>query len=307
MIKYYFHKTIDKEKWDNCIAHSANEFIYAYSWYLDKVIPGWDAIILDEYEAVMPVTHAVKMGIRYICPPLFTQQLGIFSPEQPSEILVHEFLSLILSKYKYAQIRLNEYNPVKDVRDYRIRQYNNQEIDLSFSYNKLFEKYNRNCKRNIKKAENCGLEIRSDISAGAFVAFVKDNLDDQIKQLKRKDYQKLVNLTGCLLHRKAGELYGCYSPEGTLCGVALFLITKKRCIFSVCASSDLGKQCQAMYLLVDNQIRKYAGSKKIFDFSGSNIPGIAYFNSTFGSEIRHYPAITINRLPCPLRLFKKQV
>jgi hypothetical protein len=307
MMKYYPHNSIDKEKWDDCITRSANEFVYAYSWYLDRVIPDWDAIILDDYKAVMPVTRSVKMGIKYVYPPLFTQQLGIFSPDLPSEKLVHEFLSLLLSKYKYVQIKLNEYNPVNEEQDYHIRQNNNHEIDLSFSYDRLYEKYNRNCKRNIKKAENCGLEIRSDVSAGAFAAFVKDNLEDQITELKRKDYQKLVNLTGYLLHCKAGELYGCYSPEGVLCGVALFLVTKNRCIFSVCASSGFGKQCQAMYMLVNNQIRKYAGSKKIFDFSGSNIPGIAYFNSTFGSEIRHYPVITINRLPWPLRLFKKQV
>ena len=307
MIEYYPHKKIDNEKWDDCIAHSANEFVYAYSWYLDRVNPDWDAIILDDYQAVMPVTRAVKMGIKYIYPPLFTQQLGIFSPEMPSEKLVNEFINLIISKYKYAQIRLNEYNPVNEAQDYHVRQNNNHEIDLSFSYNTLFEKYNRNCKRNIKKAENCGLEIRPDISAGTFAAFIKDNLEDQIRQLKRKDYQKLVNLTGYLLHRKAGELYGCYSPEGILCGAALFLITKSRCIFSVCASSDYGKQCQAMYLLVNYQIRKYAGNKMIFDFSGSNIPGIAYFNSTFGSEIRHYPVITFNHLPWPLRLLKKQV
>ncbi len=307
MIKYYPHKNIDKEKWDNCIAHSANEFIYAYSWYLDRVIPGWDAIIQDDYRSVMPVTRSVRMGIKYIYPPLFTQQLGIFSPELPSEKLVQEYLSLVLSKYKFARIQLNEYNPVQEELDFNVRHNNNHEIDLSFSYDELYEKYNRNCKRNIKKAENCGLEIRSDISAEAFVAFVKDNLEEQLKQLKRKDYQKLVNLTDCLMHRETGELYGCYSSEGVLCGVALFLITKSRCIFSVCASSDFGKQCQAMYLLVNNQIRKYAGSKKIFDFSGSNIPGIAYFNSTFGSEIRHYPVITINHLPWPLKLFKKQV
>ncbi|MBN2214112.1 MAG: hypothetical protein JW723_07700 [Bacteroidales bacterium] len=307
MIEYYPHNSIDKEKWDDCIAHSANEFIYAYSWYLDRVIPGWDAIILDDYRAVMPVTRAVKFGIKYIYPPLFTQQLGIFSPELPSEELAHEFLSLILSKYKYARIQLNEFNTVKEGNAYHVRQNNNHEIDLSFSYEELFERFNRNCKRNIKKAENCGLEIRSDLSAVTFVEFVRSNLEDRMKQMKREDYQRLANLTGHLLDRASGELYGCYSSEGVLCGTALFLITENRCIFSVCASSFYGKQCQAMYLLVNNQIRKYAGSKKIFDFSGSNLPGIAYFNSTFGSEIRHYPVVIINQLPWPLRLFKKQV
>ncbi len=305
MIKYCPHHTIDKDKWDNCISHSANEFIYAYSWYLDRVIPGWDAFILDEYRAVMPLPWSVKMGIKYLYPPIFTQQLGVFSADLPSEDLIHQFLSLVPSKFKYAQLYLNEHNPVKNNPAYQIRLNNNHEIDLSLSYDRLYDNFHRNCKRNIKKAENCGLEIRSDITSQTFVAFVKENLENQLKQLKKKDYHHLVSLAEYLLGRQSGELYGCYSADGLLCGAALFLITEKRCIFSVCASSAVGKQCQAMYLLVHHQIRKYAGSGKIFDFSGSNIPGIAYFNSTFGSQVKNYPVVTINYLPWPLRLFKK--
>lgn len=305
MIRYYSHKNIDKEKWNHCIAHSANELIYAYSWYLDVVSPGWDAIVLDEYRAVMPLPWSEKYGIKYLLPPLFTQQLGIFSTDLPSEELTHQFIEMVPAKFRYMQVHLNEFNPVRNDKDYLIQQNNNHEIDLSYSYEKLYNDYNRNCKRNIRKAENCGLEIRSDITALTFVTFVKDNLEEQLKQLKRKDYHKLEVLTEELVNRQSGELYGCYSANGVLCGAALFLITKRRCIFSVCASSEYGKQCQAMYLLVNNQIRKYAGNGKIFDFSGSNIEGIAYFNSTFGSEIKKYPVIKINRLPWLLRFFKK--
>jgi hypothetical protein len=305
MIQYCSHKNIDKEKWNHCIAHSVNELIYAYSWYLDMVTPGWDAIILDEYRAVMPLPWSEKYGIKYLLPPLFTQQLGIFSTDLPSEELTHQFIATVPAKFRYMQVHLNEYNPVRNDKGYLIQLKNNHEIDLSYSYEKLYEDYNRNCKRNIKKAENCGLEIRSDITALTFVTFVKDNLEEQLKLLKRKDYHKLEVLTEDLLNRQSGELYGCYSADGVLCGTALFLLTRRRCIFSVCASSEYGKQCQAMYLLVNNQIRKYAGSGKIFDFSGSNIEGIAYFNSTFGSEIKKYPVIKINRLPCLLRFLKK--
>ncbi len=305
MIKYCSHKNIDKEKWDNCIAQSAADFIYAYSWYLDRVSPGWDALILDEYRAVMPLTWAAKRGILYLYPPLFTQQLGIFSPDPASEEMTHQFLSMVPEKFRYIHMNLNESNLVKKGAAYLLKFSNNHEIDLSSSWEEIYEHYNRNCKRNIKKAENCGLEIRSDITASIFVDFVRKNLEFQLKQLKRKDYQKLADLTVELLNRQSAELSGCYSADGELCGAALFFITQHRCIFSVCASSAYGKQCQAMYLLVNSQIRKYAGSGKIFDFSGSNIEGIAYFNSTFGSEIKKYPVIKINRLPWLMRLFKK--
>ncbi len=39
----------------------------------------WDALVLDDYQAVMPLTWRSKFGIRYLYQPAFTQQTGIFS------------------------------------------------------------------------------------------------------------------------------------------------------------------------------------------------------------------------------------
>ena len=303
MINYIPHNEIDKNKWDNCIKNAGNEFIYAYSWFLDIVSPSWDAIILDDYQAVMPLTWSVKWNIKYLFPPLFTQQLGIFSADMPSSELIGQFIAAIPDKFKLVQIKLNEYNIIDS--NIKFKLHDNHQIDLSKAYEKLYNSFNRNCKRNINKARACKLEIRSDITPKTFTLFVKKHLEHELKQLGIKEFITLEKLIAELQKREAGEIYGAYTHAGELCGVALHLITRYRCIFSVCASSKTGKQCHAMYLLVSSQIKKYAGSGKIFDFSGSNIPGIAYFNSTFGSEIKTYPSITINRLPWPFKLLKK--
>ena len=60
-----------------------------------------------------------------------------------------------------------------------------------------------------------------------------------------------------------------------------------------------------MYLLVDDMIRRQAGTGKIFDFTGSNLPGVAYFDSGFGAGETFYPTWVRNTLPWPLRLLKK--
>jgi hypothetical protein len=57
-----------------------------------------------------------------------------------------------------------------------------------------------------------------------------------------------------------------------------------------------------MYYLVDQQIEKYSGNFAVFDFSGSDIKGIAYFNASFGAQHYSYPFIRINRLPRVLKL-----
>ena len=64
MIQYFEHKKIDKRKWDATIAECGN--IYAYSWYLDIVHPGWDALVEDDYQVVMPLTGGKKFGVNYL-------------------------------------------------------------------------------------------------------------------------------------------------------------------------------------------------------------------------------------------------
>ena len=61
-----------------------------------------------------------------------------------------------------------------------------------------------------------------------------------------------------------------------------------------------------MYLLVDHLIRNYAGTGLIFDFAGSDMPGVAYFNQGFGSELRQYPVFYKAILPWPFKKLKKQ-
>jgi hypothetical protein len=102
-----------------------------------------------------------------------------------------------------------------------------------------------------------------------------------------------------------GEICGVYNRAGKLMAAGLFIVTLGRCLFLVCASTPEGKENQSMYLLVDHMIGKNAGSGIVFDFSGSNIPGIAYFNAGFGSYTTQYPVVRRNLLPWPLRLFKK--
>jgi hypothetical protein len=101
------------------------------------------------------------------------------------------------------------------------------------------------------------------------------------------------------------EILGVYNRSRVLLAAGWFVYAADRCFFMVCASSPSGKDNESMYLLVDHVIRKKAGSHMLFDFTGSNSPGIAYFNAGFGAINMPYPSLVINKLPWPLRWFKK--
>ena len=74
--------SINREKWNNCIRNSSNPIIYAYSYYLDHIAENWHGVIVNDYEAVLPIPWKRKFGIRYCYHIPFVQQLGIF--QQPT-------------------------------------------------------------------------------------------------------------------------------------------------------------------------------------------------------------------------------
>ena len=104
MIHYIEHKDIDFEKWDACVANSFNRLIYGFSWYLDVVCDDWDALVLNDYEAVFPLPKRKKWGIEYVYHPFFCQQLGVFSKK---EVAIELFLNSIPKKIKYLGAKIH--------------------------------------------------------------------------------------------------------------------------------------------------------------------------------------------------------
>jgi hypothetical protein len=303
MIHYLPHTTINMPKWDACVANSPNRLPYALSWWLDAVCPEWDALVHDDYLAVMPLTHGHKFGIHYLYQPYFTQQLGIFSPSPITQLVITDFLKAIPLKYKFVQIQLNSENNVQRT-DLTLSTRKNFILDLKPSAIALASNYHRNCRRNIQKAVHAGLIVKQGPSPSAFTHFIKNNLEKQLTGTRKTFYPTLARIISASMQQSSGETVGVYSHTGELVAAGWFITLLGRCLFQVCASTEKGKENQAMYMLVNHMISKNAGSGLVFDFAGSNIPGIAYFNSGFGSTVTHYPIITRNLLPWPVRWMK---
>jgi hypothetical protein len=303
VIRYCPHTEIDRQRWDECISRSLPGLPYAFSWYLDTISPGWDSLISGNYEAVMPLTFKRKWLITYIFKPYYAQQLGIFCPDALSDTEINQFIRSIPKKYRFVHTNLNERNGL----DERLTAFKNTNylIRIDRDYAQIVRDYSRNCRRNIKKAMDAGLTVGMVTDDRAFVQFVFDNLEPRISKMDRKQFRMLEKIIALSRDKAAGQITGVYTLQGKLCAAGFFMQTRDRQVFSVCASSVQGKEYDAMYLLVDDRIKRSAGLKTWFDFSGSNLPGIAYFNQSFGARAVTYPTLHLNRLPFPLHLIKK--
>jgi hypothetical protein len=54
-ISHFRHHKIDKSIYDECILESLQGTVYAMSWYLDTVSPGWELLATEDYKTVMPI------------------------------------------------------------------------------------------------------------------------------------------------------------------------------------------------------------------------------------------------------------
>ncbi len=297
MIRFLQNSEIDRPKWDECIEHSSQGLVYGLSWYLDLVSPGWCGLAEDDYSAVMPLPAKKKYGISYVIQPLYAQQLGVFSPEIPGEVIIAEFIKAIPGHFKYIALNLNFEN--RDFRDHIHSFSNNYELSLENSYDSIFEGYASNTKRNIQKA--IGLNISFDGNVDELVQLKAENT---AKSRKKIPSSKIKEFVKAVMDHGAGFICTA-SLDNIPCASVFFLHNKKRIYYLIPVSNPAGKDKKAMFAIIDLVIQKFAGSRLVLDFEGSNINGIARFFEGFGAVNRPYPNLRINRLPFPLNQFRK--
>jgi len=303
-IRYLNHREIDKIKWDNRITHSANGLIYAFSFYLDNMTDEWDALVLNDYEAIMPLTWKKKYSIRYLYQPFLTAQLGIFGNNLSARIL-ELFIKQIPPDFKYWDFYLNHQN-VFPVSGSGINLYlrSNYVLDLSKSYEVLYTGYRENIKRNIKKSTQLGCRAREGFEAEKVIDLamqqmrVRNRETDQNISRFRKLYK--------LLEAKAmATTYGIFSAQDELLASAIFFYSHNRAYYILVGNHPNGKTMGASHALIDAFIKDHAGQKMLLDFEGSDIRNLAFFYSSFGALEEKYAAIRLNRLPFYLKWLKK--
>ncbi len=294
MINYLEHKAIDKTKWDATIARCGN--IYARSWYLDIVHPGWEALVEDDYQAVMPLTGGKKFGIHYLFQPYFAQQLGVFSMTFPTSEKTKAFLDAIPRKYRFAEFRLNESDTIsEDVKG--IEYHRNVLLDLNVEYETIRAHYHQNTKRNLAKAESSNLQLVDTVIPYHVVALFRDNRGASLDKWGDSEYARLIKLTNIAVDRDEAFILGVNEiGVGQLLCAAIFMKTDDRITFLFSGLTEAGKQRQAMTYLLDQVIQKHAKQPVTFDFEGSDDDHLARFYLGFGGTETRYPSFNYNRL-----------
>ena len=280
MIKYIKRKNLDTKKYDDCIENALNSRVYAFSWYLDIVADNWDVLVLNDYEAVMPLPWRSKYFIKYVYPPAWTQQLGVFSTGSIVEKLMREFVSAIPRKFIKVAVQFNSGNQLVQPSEVRL----NYLLSLNEPHEQIVLGFNKNRKRELKKSTlRANLHLNRNLNSTKFLDFflnqktpyeLLENTKEKLKGLLKLDRDKLL-------------IWGVVENDEVLAAL-VFLQTPSRIIYLLPVANERAKKLALPTLLINELIKKYSGSELILDFEGSMVPGVASFYKSFGADVERY-------------------
>lgn len=301
MIVYHRNNEIDREQWDYCIRNTPAAKPYGYSWYLDLMTPGWDALVDDDYDSVFPLPSRKKFGIQYISTPPFVQQLGAFSPDKPAVKSLKEFLQYMPDIYRHIDLCVTQ-----DITSdgYKITEKFNSELDLSKTYNKLKDSFSPHCQRTVDSFSKKKHEIATDITPDELLDLHFKNDRKGFHSLKPADYQRLKDLMNFCIKNKKGRILGVRASRKKVLYGLFIIETYRRATMIFMANSPESITKKSAYLVVNNIIKEYSSSKTVLDFGGSSVPVLDSFMESFGCINIPFYRITRNKLFWPVRIMK---
>ena len=279
MIHYRTHKNIDIIKYDRCIQDSFNSRIYAFSWYLNCVTDDWDALVLNDYEAVMPLPKRKKFGMYYIYQAPWIQQLGVFSEGVLKEDLIYDFIIRIPKKFILVDYFFNSQNIISKK---NIVKRVNFILELKSSYKEIFNNFNKNRKRALK-SDFSNYELDKNGKKKGFL----DLYHDQEKKYKthKDSFEKLQNLLNS--NQNSIHIWNVYKSNEMVAGL-VWLKDKNRITYLLPVAKEQAKKQNIPSFIINELIKEHQNMDYLLDFEGSMVPGVAQFYKSFGAREEVY-------------------
>ncbi len=297
---------IDSGQWDDFMAASPQRILYAYSWYLDVVVPDWSALVWQEnnrWQAVMPLPIRQKWGFQVIQQPFYCQLLGVFtnaSADLPTADSL--LLKALAASFRYVSIYSGRFSKgVELPQAMKGRVAFTHILPLYPTYPALWQQYSQDRKNNLQLGRNFGWQTRQSLDMEPIIRLFRENHAAQIKGgVSGNAYALLRKVADRLHQQKALRLVYAFKDEKIEAG-ALFAIFDRRIIYLFNAASPTGRKGNARTLLIDTIIQEYAGTDFIFDFESPEKASIASFYRSFGAIEEEYQLLTYNNFPFPLK------
>jgi hypothetical protein len=295
-LRYLKQHAVDRARWDHCVQAAPNGLIYAHSFYLDALCDHWGALVLNDYEAVMPLPWRRKWGVYYLYQPFLAPVLGVFGRHLDPQT-VSLFLEGIPAQFRLRDFSLNAQNPLDEP---AAIPRSNYLLPLDRPYNEMAAGYHDNIRRAIRKAGQHGCTIRTGIPLEEIIRICRATYP-RFMDTRNTPFPALPSVFG---QAPAAVTYGVYTREAELVASCAFIGDGRRWYYWLVGNETAARNYGASALLVDAFLRDHSEEKSLLDFEGSDVASVAAFYKKFGAREERYWTLFENRLPFPLRLLK---
>jgi hypothetical protein len=302
-VRFVPYKDIDKKKWDECIRLSENRLIYAQSFYLDAMAEAWDALIADDYKAVMPLPCRKKFTIKYLYEPPFIQQLGVFFTNEISPVTYKLFEEQLLKKYKFGEITLN-YKNADAAWNSAIKRRSNFILDLNKPYEELYNNYLPAFTKSLRRIKKFQLQYSVSDDYNAAIDHYKKNYGKLLPDFGKPAYEGLKKI--CSRLHPEGQLFvrEVYSEDSNLLAGVVLLSDANRLYNIISFITAEGKKLEANYCMYDEIIREFSAKGYLLDLEGSDVKGVSDFYKKMNPVNQSFLFLRFNNLHPLIKLIK---
>jgi len=288
------HSKVDLKRWDELVLNSHQPWIYNTSFYFQATAEDWYIYLADDYSFGVAFGVAKRLGIKSVYPPFFQRfisPVGDMNQWNPKD-----FIITLQDHFSYGTLYLSP------------------EMDTSSAIQRSYQviskadfKLKTLAKRMLKKGHKFGFEIEeiSPDKAIPTTLFIINQLSEKLKFYATKEAKKLLTLASLAAEKQQLKILGIFNAQRELLGAVLGLVNEERLIYLKGACNSETKQNGGMYLLV-HELIEYAHSRNLlFDFGGSSVEEVRYFNTRFSGEDSYYSEIHWNNSPFWFKTMQK--
>ncbi|AMM50235.1 hypothetical protein TH61_02265 [Rufibacter sp. DG15C] len=314
MLHYLKHHEIDYAEWDWCLEASPNAIIYGFTWYLDIVAPGWQAIVKKEgekYLAIMPIPVFQKFGVNIVRQPIFAQQLGVFHAQPLTPAEWQEFGCLLYQNFKV--ISSYEFNTgnIELVQDglpnFETASFSTYHLDLKRGYPAIVSGYRKDRRWRINQAKRVGLTARPSTNIDLIIHIFDQHIAQKIYGVigEAYEYKMLRQLYAAASKRGLVSMHEAVNARQEVVAMIMLFHYNQKLIYIFNSSTPEGKKTNAISFLVDHILQTYADQDLVYDFEAPEVGPISDFYRSFGSEPAYFLSVKANNLPAPLKWIQK--
>jgi hypothetical protein len=301
MIRHLKREEINIQKWDDCILSSTSPQIFGCSFYLDVCCPEWSALVLNDYEAVFPISIKEKYFIKHIAQPYFVRHFGVYTTNE--SINVKPWLEALSKLVRYININIFNNNSSL-LGELKATEKIYQTLSLNHNYETLRNNYSVSHVRKLKKIAPLETTLVDISDYSIYIKEFKTTVSEKNLNYSASHLNTLLKLMNelpnhCKVLSKGIKL------NGELVAGAYFVQYHNRLLYLKGFRKFNLENDGGMFLLFDSIIKENCGYENILDFGGSNDSNVRQFFKGFGAEDSVYLHLEKNNLPTLVRWVKK--